>query len=168
MTGYTTPRALAADDDVSHFECGEADLDDYLRTRALRNHADGASRCYVTLRDERVVGYYALATTSVLRRETAGKVRRNMPDPIPALLLTRLAVDRKEQGNNLGASLLQDAIRRSVAAADIVGIRVVLVHALTERARDFYVHAGFDDSPTDPLHLYLLLKDARALIRPPS
>ena len=117
------------------------------------------------------MGFYALAAASVERAGAPGRVRRNMPDPVPVILLSRLAVDRKEQGKGLGAHLLRDAVTRSVAAASIIGVRAILVHALNDQARMFYAHFDFEASPTDPLHLLLTMNDARALIgdaRPPS
>ncbi len=164
MSGYSRPRPISADDDTSSFDSGEPPLDDYLRQRALANHVQGASRCFVTCRAGRVVGYYALASASVQHRDVTGKVRRNMPDPVPVILLSRLAVDRKEQGSGLGKHLLRDAILRSVAASEIIGVRALFVHALNDTARAFYAHFDFEPSPTDPLHLLLLMKDARAVI----
>lgn len=166
MSRYSAPLPIREDDDVSAFDCGEPALDDYLRSRALANHVEGASRCYVTRRDGRVVGFYALASASVERRATAGAVRRNMPDPIPVILLSRLAVDRSEQNIGLGKHLLRDAITRSVQAADLIGVRALLVHAINEDARSFYAAHGFDPSPTDPLHLVLLIKEARRFVDP--
>jgi predicted N-acetyltransferase YhbS len=125
---------------------------------------EGASRCFVTCRDGRVVGFYALASASVERNAVAGRVRRNMPDPVPVILLSRLAIDRKEQNKGLGKHMLRDAITRCVQAADIVGVRAMLVHVLHDEARSFYSHFEFEPSPTDPLHLLLLIKDARAII----
>jgi GNAT superfamily N-acetyltransferase len=139
-------------------------LGEYLRKRALANHVQGASRCFVTCRERRVVGYYALATSSAEHAGVPGKVRRNMPDPVPVILLSRLAVDRKEQGNGLGKNLLRDAIERCVGVAEQVGVRAMLVHALHEDARSFYARYDFEPSPTDPLHLLLTMKDAHALI----
>ena len=155
------PRPITGDDDTTNFDSGEPSLDEYLRNRALANHLQGASRCFVTCRDNRVVGYYALASASVLHRDVGGKVRRNMPDPVPVILLSRLAVDHNEQGSGLGKNLLRDAILRSVAASEIIGVRALLVHALNDTARAFYTHFDFEASPTDPLHLLLLIKDAR-------
>lgn len=162
MGGYSAPRAIRDTDDVEGFNSGEPDIDTYLRRRALANHVGGASRCFVTCRGQRVVGFYALAAAAVERRAAPGRVRRNMPEPIPAILISRLAVDQSEQGAGLGAHLLRDAIARSVAAAELIGVRAVLVHALHDRARAFYAHFGFEPSPTDPLHLLLLIGDARA------
>ena len=167
MTGYSAPRPIREDDDVSGFDSGEPTLDDYLRTRALANHVEGASRCYVTCRDGRVVGFYALASGSVQRRLMAGPVRRNIPDPIPVILLSRLAVDSAHQGNGVGRNLVKDAVVRSVRAADLIGARAILVHAINDGARDFYSNVGFDPSPTDPLHLILSMKDARQFVPNP-
>lgn len=165
MSGYSRPRPIREDDETASFDSGEPSLDTYLQTRALLNHLQGASRCYVTCRGARVVGYYALAAASIQHRDTPGKVRRNMPEPVPAILLSRLAVDRKDQGLGLGKDLLRDAIVRSVEAADLIGARALLVHALNDNARKFYAHFDFEPSPTDPLHLMLLIKDARLIIR---
>jgi GNAT superfamily N-acetyltransferase len=112
-----------------------------------------------------VVGYYALAAAGVQRRDPPGKVRRNMPDPVPVILLSRLAVARKEQGHGLGKHLLRDAIARWVEAAGSIGVRAMLVHAQHEDARAFHTHFDFEPSPTDPLHLMLMIKDARALLK---
>ena len=98
MSGYSAPRPIGEHDVVADFDSGEPTLDKYLRGRALANHVEGASRCFVTCRDGRVVGFYALASAAVERRGTPGRVRRNMPDPVPVILLSRLAIDRKEQG----------------------------------------------------------------------
>lgn len=166
MSGYSAPRPISEHDVVADFDSGESTLDGYLRGRALANHVEGASRCFVTCRDGRVVGSYSLASASVDRAGTPGRVRRNLTDPVPVLLLSRLAIDRNEQGKGLGAALLRDAITRAVAAAEIIGVRALLVHALHGQARDFYANFDFEPSPTDPLHLLLLIKDARALLDP--
>ncbi len=164
MNGYSLPRPITEDDETSEFDSGEPSLNEYLRKRALANHAQGASRCFVTCHDGRVAGYHALASASVQHHPVAGKVRRNMPNPVPVILLSRLAVDRKEQGSGLGKSLLRDAILRSAEASEIIGVRALLVYALNEDARAFYAHFDFEPSPTDPLHLLLLIKDARSAI----
>jgi predicted N-acetyltransferase YhbS len=166
VNGYSLPRPIAEDDDIGTFASGEPSLDEYLHKRALANQVQGASRCFVTCRNGRVVGYYALASASVQHREVAGKVRRNMPDPVPVILLSRLAVDRQEQGSGLGRNLLRDAILRSVEASEIIGVRALLVHALNDTARTFYERFDFEPSPTDPLHLLLLMKHARSLLGP--
>ena len=164
MSGFSVPRPITASDEVATFDSGEAGLDEYLRSRALANHIQGTSRCFVTCRDGRVVGFYALASAAVEPAAVSGRVRRNMPDPVPVILLSRLAIDRKEQGKGLGRHLLRDAITRAVQAADLIGVRAMPVHALHDQARAFYAHFEFEPSPTDPLHLLLLIKDARELI----
>lgn len=164
MSGYSLPRPIDENDDTSSFDSGEPSLDQYLHKRALANHVQGGSRCFVTCRDSRVVGYYSLASASIQHREVAGKVRRNMPDPVPVILLSRLAVDHKEQGSGLGKNLLRDAVLRSIEASEIIGVRALLVHALNDTARAFYAHFDFEPSPTDPLHLLLLIKDARSAV----
>lgn len=165
MSQYSAPQPIGSEDDVADFDSGEPSLDEWLRKRAMINQATGASRCFVTCRDRYVVGYYALATGSVQRLEASRRVGQGMPEPIPVVLLGRLAVDLKEQGRSLGSNLLRDAIARTVEAAEIIGVRALLVHALHERARDFYLHYDFEPSPTDSLHLMLLMKDARRIVR---
>lgn len=162
---YSPPRLISAADTVEDFDCGEESLNNWLRKFALTNEKAGASRTFVTSLDGRVVGYYALSTASVLRLDASSRIGQGMPDPIPVVLLGRLAVDRKEQDHHIGGSLLRDAITRTVEAADSIGVRAMLVHALNDEARDFYLHYDFDPSPTDPMHLMLLMKDARRLVR---
>ncbi len=127
--------------------------------RALANQASGASRTFVVTDEEgaRVRGYYALAAGAVAHERATSTVRRNMPDPVPVMVLGRLAVDRGAQGHKLGAALLQDAVMRTVAVANNAGVRALLVHALHERAKQFYEHYGFQPSPAHPLTLMLRL-----------
>lgn len=137
-------------------------LDEWLKRRALANQVSGASRTFVvTDRDARVYGYYALAAGAVSHRLATGSVRRNMPDPIPVMVLARLAVDRRAQGIKLGGALLQDAVNRAVTVAQNMGVRALLVHALHERAKSFYEYFGFQPSPVDPLILMLRLGGVR-------
>lgn len=158
------PEPLSEAHDVAAFHSGEPSLDDWLRQRALNNQRTGATRTYVITDDVRVIGYYALATGAVAASEATGRVRRNMPDPIPVMILGRLAVDQAWQGQGLGFDLLQDAVLRTLQAADIAGIRALLVHALHENAARFYEHAGFQPSSLRPLTYMLLLDDARAAL----
>lgn len=144
------------------FCCGESVLDTWLKIRAHKNEASGASRTYVITRNNDVVGYYSLAVGSVSHAIVPGKMRRNMPDPIPVMLLARLAVDTSLQGQGIGRALLRDAILRTEQAAHIAGIRAILVHALHERARLFYVNCGFTPSPINELTLMLPLSAVRA------
>lgn len=158
------PEHLNPAHDVTAFDCGMPELDDWLKKRALANQATGASRTYVVCAGGRVVGYYALATGSVGHAQAPGRVRRNMPDPVPVMILGRLAVDRAWRGRDLGRSLLRDAVLRTLQAAKIGGIRAILVHAISDEARRFYEHYGFAASPIDPLTLMITVADAeRAL-----
>lgn len=138
-------------------------LDTWLTQRALRNQASGASRTFVVCDARRVVAYYALASSAVASDLATGRLRRNMPDPIPVVVLARLAVDRSYQGLGLGRALMQDAGRRVLNAADAIGIRGLLVHALDETAKEFYERLGFDSSPLDPMTLMITLPDLRAI-----
>jgi GNAT superfamily N-acetyltransferase len=155
-----TPEHLTAAHDVSAFDSGVPDLDDWLRKRALANEETGASRTYVVCAGGRVVGFYALASGGVAQAQAPGRVRRNMPDPVPVMMLGRLAVDRAWQGHGLGRGLLRDAVLRTLQAAEIGGIRAILVHAISEDAKRFYERYGFRDSPVDPMTLMITVADA--------
>jgi GNAT superfamily N-acetyltransferase len=155
------PEHLTAAHDVSAFDSGVPDLDDWLRKRALANEETGASRTYVVCAGSRVVGYYALATGGVAQAQVPGRVRRNMPNPVPVMILGRLAVDRGWQGRNLGGNLLRDAVVRTLQAAEIGGIRAILVDAISEDAKRFYERHGFQVSPVDPMILMITVADAK-------
>lgn len=156
----SAPQKLSEEHDLSQFECGEVALDDWLGRRVLQNEESGASRTYVVCTENRVVGYYALAVGAVSHAEAPGRVRRNMPDPVPVMMLGRLAVDQTVQGHDIGRALLRDAILRTLQAADIAGIRAILVHAISERAKQFYMKWGFIPSPADPMMLMITLAEA--------
>lgn len=152
------PQPLVAIHLLDGFECGEAVLDDWLKRRAMSNQLSGASRTFVvTGLEGRVYGYYAMAAGAVTHPVATSTVRRNMPDPVPVMVLARLAVDCRAQGIKLGAALLQDAVNRVVLVAQNAGVRALLVHALHERAREFYEHYGFQSSPIHPMTLMLRL-----------
>ena len=156
QVGATEP--LTAAHRLDDFDCGEAVLDDWLKRRALANQLSGASRSFVVTDESgRVCGYYAMAAGAVSHQLATSRVRRNMPDPVPVMVLARLAVDRRAQRLHLGASLLKDAVNRAVAVSQNAGVRALLVHALHERARQFYEHYGFQPSPTHPMTLMLRL-----------
>ena len=162
--GIETPEHLDPSHDLSTFDSGVAALDDWLKRRALANEGTGASRTYVVSSERKVVGYYALATGAVALRTATGRARRNMPEPIPVMVLARLAVDLGRQGSGLGRALLGDAILRTLQAAAIGGIRAIVVHAISEEARRFYERCGFAPSPLEPLTLMITVADAeRAL-----
>lgn len=156
----TSPGLLTAAHELSDFSCGHASLDEWLRRRALANQDTGASRTYVLAEGERVIGYYALAAGSVALLETPGRLRRNMPNPIPVMVLGRFALDLRWQGRGLGADMLRDAVLRTQQAANIGGMRALLVHAIDDRAAGFYLRWGFQPSPMAELTLFLPLHDA--------
>lgn len=150
----SAPQPLVATHLLNDFECGEHTLDDWLKRRAISNQLSGASRTFVVVDNEsRVFGYYAMA---------AGAVRRNMPDPVPVMVLGRLAVDRRAQGIKLGAAMLQDAVNRAIVVSQNTGVRALLVHALHDRAKQFYEHYGFQESPQHPMTLMLRLNTIKA------
>ena len=153
------PQPLTADHQTDAFKCGETSLDEWLKRRALLNQASGASRTFVVLDDNHtVMGYYALAAGAVHHQDATRSIRQNMPDPLPVMVLARLAVDLRAQGMQLGAGLLKDAVERSLAVAQNAGVRALLVHALHDRAKQFYLYFGFQASPVHPLTLMLRLK----------
>lgn len=156
----SAPAPLTPAHDLREFSCGVSALDDWLRRRAQANQISGASRTYVVTAGERVVAYYCLASGAIALRDAPGAVRRNMPDPVPVAIMGRLAIDQSWQRKGLGVALLQDAVRRTVEAASIVGIRGLLVHAISQEAKAFYEHHGFRASPTQPMTLILSLKGA--------
>jgi GNAT superfamily N-acetyltransferase len=152
------PQPLAPEHRIDRFDCGEASLDDWLKRRAASNQHSGASRTFVVAdQDRRVYGYYAMAAGAVSHQQATSSVRRNMPDPIPVLVLARLAVDCHAQGIKLGAALLRDAVNRAVNVAQHAGVRALLVHALHEQAKRFYQHYGFQVSPLQEMTLMLRL-----------
>ena len=150
--------------ELSAFDSGQPTLDDWLRSRALASRESGAARSYVVCDGASVVAYYCLANGAVTRASAPGAVRRNMPDPVHVMLLGRLAVDRRCQRRGLGRAMLRDAILRTLNAADIAGIRAMLVHALNADAARFYRENGFAASPGDELVLMLPLAAARAAL----
>jgi GNAT superfamily N-acetyltransferase len=156
---FSAPLSLTATHLLDGFNCGEPSLDDWLKRRALTNHLNGASRTFVVVNPDRcVLGYYALAAGAIAHQEATSAVRRNMTDPVPVMVLARLAVDARAQGIKLGAALLQDAVARVQSVAENAGVRALLVHALNERARQFYEHYGFRVSPVHPMTLMLPLQ----------
>ncbi len=157
------PEKLNSFHRIESFDSGNNLLDDWLKRRALKNELDGASRTYVLCNAEVVIAYYCLANGSVTQAVATGRVRRNMPDPIPVIVIGRLAVDRNWQGKGLGRALLRDAILRTLQAAAIAGIRAILVHAISEEAKQFYEKCGFTASPIDPMTLMIKISDVIVL-----
>ncbi len=157
----TAPEPLAAHHRVEAFASGVESLDIWLKRRALKNQLTGASRTFVVCEGARVVAYYALASSAITIDDASGHFSRNMPNPIPVVILGRLAVDHAFQGKGLGRALIRDAGLRVMQAADTIGIRGMIVQALSEKARAFYEQMGFDPSPLDPMTLMMTLADLR-------
>jgi len=160
----SAPEKLTADHDLASFDFGEPALDDWLRRRALKNEESGASRTYVVRAGDRVAGYYSLAVGAVAHAESAGRIKRNMPDPVPVMILGRLAVDTAFHGQGIGAGLLRDAVLRTLQAAEIAGIRAMLVHAISDGAKRFYEKYGFRASPVDPMTVMITLAEAERML----
>lgn len=161
-----SPEPVSGDHIVSEFDSGEATLDSWLRQRAMKNESAGASRTYVVCEQPgmRVVAYYCLAAGAIVRDAVPSQVRRNMPDPLPVIVIGRLAVDRNYQGHGLGRALLRDAVLRIAQAANIAGVRAILVHAISSEAREFYVQAGFRPSSVDPMTLLVTVVEAQQIL----
>jgi len=153
------PEPLSAAHLLDEFDCGEPVLNEWLKRRAMRNQSSGASRTFVVVdQNHRVCGYYAMAAGAISHQMASSAIRRNMPDPVPVMVLARLAVAQRAQGTKLGAALLQDALNRAVVVAYNTGVRAVLVHALHERAKQFYEHYGFQVTPVYAMTLMLRVK----------
>jgi len=158
----SSPSPIGPEHDTESFDSTESSLDYWLKRRALKNQASGASRTFVVCEGNQVKAYYALASGAVVANHTPGRFKRNMPDPIPVVILGRLAIDRTYQGAGLGRALVRDAGLRVIQAADAIGIRGMVVHALSESAQDFYQRLGFNPSPLDPMMLMVTLSDLTA------
>ena len=167
MAALSAPEPLGPQHDVSDFSSGVPALDAWLRSKARLNEAKGGARTYVACDGVRVAGFYSLAASSVERRRVSSRVGRNMPEPIPVILLGQLAVDTGYQGHRLGSDLLIDAARRALAAADLIGARAIVVQAINDRARSFYARFGFRPfSEREPLMLLLRMSELAALLGP--
>lgn len=165
--GELSPPELLSDHHViDDFDCGETSLNDWLRRRGLQNQASGASRTYVACTRSRIVaGYYCLSASMISHAAAIGSVRRNMPDPVPMMLLGRLAADVKWRGQGIGPALMKDAVLRTLEVSESVGVRGLMVHALSEQAKRFYKGWDFQESPVDPSNFMILLKDIAHTIR---
>lgn len=161
--GLRPPAPLAAGHRLDEFDCGEETLNLWLQRHALRNQQAGATRTFVVADDEqRVTGFYSLAAGSVDRVVASVRAAKGLArHPIPVIVLARLAVDRRFQGQGMGRGLLRDAVSRTLSVSEHAGIRALLVQAKNESAQRFYAHHGFEPSPIDPFVMMLLLKDAR-------
>jgi GNAT superfamily N-acetyltransferase len=156
---------LRRDHPVENFDCGREDLNRYLVRYAWQNQQAGAAQTYVGIVGKVIVGYHTLAVGHVTLEDAPQRLTKGLAKhPVPVMLLARLATDRRWQGQGVGKALLRDAMHRTLQAAEIAGIRALAVHAKDEDARRFYEHFDFIPSPTDPMHLFVLLKDVRRII----
>jgi len=153
MGAISEPELLSADHDISGFDCGKPPLNRWLFTYALKNQETRDSRTYVVQESGGVVGYYSLATASIQRQSAARKFRHGAPDPIPAILLGQLAVDQNHAGQGVGTGLLRDAFFRAQQVSEIAGVKILLLDALDDDAKQFYIHRGFKPSPLDSMLL---------------
>jgi GNAT superfamily N-acetyltransferase len=158
----TAPAPLQAHHVLATFDCGVPSLDDWLKRRALNNQRAGASRTFVVCDADAVVAYFALTAGAVAPNAAPGRFKRNMPDPIPVVILARLAVARSHHGHGLGRALFRDAAKRVVHAAESVGIRGLLVHAVSEEAKAFYSAQGLDVLPWDSMSLMTTVTQLKA------
>ena len=158
----SAPEPLAPHHRTENFDSGVVSLDEWLKRRAAMNQVGGASRTFVALEGGNIVGYYALASSAINVDATPGRFRRNMPDPVPVVVLARLAVARSHHGRGLGRALFRDAAGRVIQAADAIGIRGMIVHAISDGAKAFYLKLGLTPSPLEPMTLMVTLADLRA------
>jgi len=157
------PELLGSKHNVLDFNCGNETLNDWLKKKALKNQKQGASKTFVICDGKQVVGYYALATGSVERINAPKSLTRNMPNPIPVIVLGRLAIDQQFHGKKLGSALLKDAIRRTIFVSENVGVKALLVHAISEEAKNFYLYHNFIESPIEPMTLLLSMNNKKKL-----
>jgi GNAT superfamily N-acetyltransferase len=151
------PQPLAADHRLADFDSDEPSLNEWLKHRALKNQTNGSSRTFVACEGNIVIGYYCLSAGAIRHAEAPGTMKRNRPDPIPVLVMGRLAIDARHHGAGQGTALVRDAILRTLQVADLAGVTALLVHALSEKAKLFYLSRGFVPSPIQPMTLCLPL-----------
>lgn len=170
MTGLdlTPPAPITAAHVLADFDSGESSLNEWLKKRALKIHATGGSRCFVLCAGETVIAYYSLSAGAISHAAAPKAMRRNMPDPLPVLLLGRLAVDRRYHNQGLGRALLRDAMLRAVNVAGDAGVFALLVHALSDQAKRFYLSRGYVESPLQPMTLLMTLETVRTILAEPD
>lgn len=166
MTGFNLkpPSPITADQTLTDFDSGELSLNEWLKKRALKNQATGASRCFVVCSGTVVIGYYSLSAGAISHEAAPKAMKRNMPDPLPVLLLGRLAVDKHYHNRGIGQALLRDALLRSVNVSGDAGVFAILVHALTDQAKQFYLSRGFVESPIQPMTLMMTIGTVRSIL----
>lgn len=164
----TPPAPITADHELASFDSGEASLNEWLKKRAFKNHVSGASRCFVLCASADVIGYYSLSAGAISHEAAPKTMRRNMPNPLPVLLLGRLAVDKHYHNQGIGQALLRDAMLRAVNVAGDAGVFALLVHALSDKAKQFYLSRGFVESPLQPMTLFMTIETIRLILAEPD
>ena len=164
MSDLTPPEPINATHELTGFDCGENSLNEWLKKRALKNQLSGGSRCFVLCSGKSVIGYYSLSAGAIHHEAAPKALRRNMPDPLPILLLGRLAIDLHYHNQGLGSALLRDAMLRAVNVASNAGVCAILLHALSDQARQFYLSRGFVPSPLQPMTLMMTIETMRAIL----
>ena len=164
----TPPAPITDKLELSNFDSGEFSLNEWLKRRAFKNHATGASRCFVVCAVTDVIGYYSLSAGAISHEAAPKATRRNMPDPLPVLLLGRLAVDKRYHNQGIGQALLRDAMLRAVNVSGNAGVFALLVHALSDQAKQFYLSRGFVESPLQPMTLIMTLETVRSILAEPD
>lgn len=164
MKNLSPPAPISGTHILDNFDSGEISLDDWLKKRALKNQTSGASRCFVLCHEKCVIGYYTLSAGAISHDLAPKSMRRNMPDPLPVLLLGRLAIDKNYHNKGLGSALLRDAMLRSINVAHDAGIFAILIHALSLEAKKFYLSRGFIQSPLQPMTLMMTLETIRSTL----
>lgn len=165
MAVFSPPTLLSVEHHLENFNCGEHSLDHWLKHKALKNQSSGASRTFVTCHNKKIIGYYCLSAGAIVQAKAPKKFRRNMPDPLPVLVLGRLAIDIKCHNKGLGSALLRDAMLRAVNISSDAGIFAILVHALSDRAKQFYLSRGFVESPLQPMTLMMTMKTIISVLK---
>lgn len=165
---FAPPAPITADQELANFDSGELSLNEWLKKRAFKNHASGASRCFVLCVGKTVIAYYSLSAGAISHEAAPKAMRRNMPDPLPVLLLGRLAVDRRYHNQGIGQALLRDAMLRAVNVAGDAGVFAILVHALSDQARQFYLSRGFVESPLQRMTLLMTIETVRSILAEPD
>jgi GNAT superfamily N-acetyltransferase len=165
---FTPPAPITADQELAGFDSGEPSLNEWLKKRAFKNHVSGASRCFVLCAGANVIGYYSLSAGAISHETAPKPMRRNMPDPLPVLLLGRLAVDKRYHNQGIGQALLRDAMLRAVNVAGDAGVFALLVHALSDQAKQFYLSRGFVESLLQPMTLIMTLETIRSILAEPD
>jgi len=161
---FTPPAPITADQELANFDCDESFLNQWLKKRAFKNHASGASRCFVLCAGADVIGYYSLSAGAISHEAASKTMQRNMPNPLPVLLLGRLAVDKRYHNQGIGQALLRDAMLRAVNVASDAGVFALLVHTLSDQTKQFYLSRGFVESPLQPMTLLMTIETIRSIL----